>query len=80
MKKLLINITVIVMVSIAYSSETVSIEGVVLDSDGKPVKKAEIELTTAKKKKLDDTKSDKKGNFILKKYETMSLEKQKKVL
>ena len=63
MKKLLRNITVIVIVSIAYPSETVSIEGVVLDSDGKPVKKAEVELTTAKKKKIDDTKSDKKGNF-----------------
>ena len=39
------------MVSIAYPIETVSIKGVVLDSDGKPVRKAEIELTTAKKKK-----------------------------
>ena len=51
MKKLLRYITVIVMVSISYPSETVSIEGVVLDSDGKPVKKAVIELTTADKKK-----------------------------
>ena len=66
MKKLLRNITVILMMSVAYPSETVSIEGVVLDSDGKPVKKAEIELTTAKKKKIVDTKSDKKGRFILK--------------
>ena len=53
------------MVSFAYPSETVSIKGVVLDSDGKPVKKAEIELTTAKKKKIDNTKSDKKGKFSL---------------
>ena len=53
------------MVSFAYPSETVSINGVVLDSDGKPVKKAEIELTTAKKKKIDNTKSDKKGKFSL---------------
>ena len=53
------------MVSMAYPIETVSIKGVVLDSDGKPVKKAEIELTTAKKKKIDNTKSDKKGKFSL---------------
>ena len=66
MKKLLINIIVITMVSLAYPIETVSIEGVILDSSGKPVKRAEIELTSAKKEKIDDTKSDKKGNFILK--------------
>jgi hypothetical protein len=60
------------MVSIAYPSETVSIKGVVLDSDGKPVKKAEIELTTAKKKKIDNTKSDKKGKFSLENLEAQN--------
>jgi Cna protein B-type domain. len=65
MKKILRNITVIFMVSFAYPIETVSIQGEILDSDGKPVKKAEIELTTAKKKKIDNTKSDKKGKFSL---------------
>ena len=54
------------MVSFAYSSETVSIQGEILDNDGKIVKKADIELTTSEKKKIENTKSDKKGKFILK--------------
>ena len=53
------------MVSTAYPIETVSIQGEILDNNGKPIKKAEIELTTAKKKKIDNTKSDKKGKFSL---------------
>ena len=41
--KRLLNITLfIILSSHAYSSETVSISGVVIDSKGKPVKKAEI--------------------------------------
>ena len=65
--KRLINILLaIVLSSFAYSSETVSVTGVVVDSDGKPVKKAEIELLTSKKEKVADTKTDKKGTFDLK--------------
>ena len=54
------------MVSIAYPIEKVSIQGQILDNDGKLVKKAEIELTTAEKEKIENTKSDKKGKFNLK--------------
>ena len=65
--KRLLNITlVIILSSHAYSNETVSIAGVVIDSKGKPVKKADVELLTAKKEKVADTKTDKKGTFDLK--------------
>ena len=65
--KRLINIVLGIMLSShAYSSETVSISGVVIDTKGKPVKKAEIELLTSKKEKVADTKTDKKGTFDLK--------------
>ena len=65
-KRLLNILLAIVLSSFAYSSETVSITGVVVDSDGKPVKKAKIELLTSKKEKVADTKTDKKGTFDLK--------------
>ena len=53
--KRLLNITlVIILSSYAYSSEEVSIVGVVIDSKGKPVKKADVELLTAKKEKVAD--------------------------
>ena len=65
-KRLLNIILVIILSSHAYSSETVSIAGVVIDSKGKPVKKAEIELLTAKKEKVTDTKTAKNGTFDLK--------------
>ena len=65
-KRLLNILLAIVLSSFAYSSETVSVTGVVVDSDGKPVKKAEIELLTSKKEKVADTKTDKKGTFDLK--------------
>ena len=65
--KRLLNITLfIILSSHAYSSETVSIAGVVIDSKGKPVKKAEIELLTGKKEKVTDTKTAKNGTFDLK--------------
>ena len=65
-KRLLNILLAIVLSSFAYSSETVSVTGVVVDSDGKPVKKAKIELLTSKKEKVADTKTDKKGTFDLK--------------
>ena len=65
-KRLLNIILVIILSSHAYSSETVSIAGVVIDSKGKPVKKAEIELLTGKKEKVTDTKTAKNGTFDLK--------------
>jgi hypothetical protein len=65
--KRLLNITlVIILSSYAYSSEEVSIVGVVIDSKGKPVKKADVELLTAKKEKVADTKTAKDGTFKLK--------------
>ena len=48
-----------------FAAEKVSITGVVNDSNGKPVKKAEIELLTSKKKSVTKIKTDKNGNFIL---------------
>ena len=49
----------------AFAAEKVSINGIVNDSNGKPVKKAEIELLTSKKKSVTKIKTDKNGNFIL---------------
>ena len=63
--RLFLIFTGVLLSSFAYSSETVSISGMVVDSDGKPVKKAEIELLNTKKKKIADTKSNKKGIFSL---------------
>ncbi|OUW79849.1 MAG: hypothetical protein CBD77_01545 [bacterium TMED217] len=62
----IIKIFFIIMVSTLYSAETVSIEGVVVDDEGKPVKKAKIELLSSEKEKIASSKTDKKGNFSLK--------------
>ena len=45
------------------AAEKVSINGIVNDSNGKPVKKAEVELLTSKKKSITKIKTDKNGNF-----------------
>ena len=50
--RLFLIFTGVLLSSFAYSSETVSVSGMVVDSDGKPVKKAEIELLNTKKKKI----------------------------
>ena len=64
----------------AFAAEKVSITGVVNDSNGKPVKKAEIELLTSKKKSITKIKTDKNGNFIIEDIEAQnySLEISKK--
>jgi len=65
--KRLLNITlVIILSSYVYSSEIVSIAGVVIDSKGKPVKKADVELLTAKKEKVAESKTAKDGTFNIK--------------
>ena len=51
--------------SCAFAAEKVSITGVVNDSNGKPVKKAEVELLTSKKESITKIKTDKNGSFIL---------------
>jgi len=62
---LLINLFSLVLISPAFSSETLSISGIVLDTKGKPVKKAEIKLVDADKENSASTKTDKKGTFTL---------------
>ena len=62
---LIINVFSLVLISPAFSSEAISISGIVLDTKGKPVKKAEIKLVDADKKKSASTKTDKKGTFTL---------------
>ena len=65
--KRLLNITlVIILSSYVYSSEKVSISGVVIDSKGKPVKKANVELLTAKKETVAESKTAKDGTFNIK--------------
>ena len=53
----------ICIVSYAISNNKVFIEGSVFSSDDKPVKKAEIQLLDAKKKKILSIKTDKNGYF-----------------
>mgnify|MGYP001496946055 FL=1 len=57
---LLITISVF---SHAASADKVFIEGSVSGSDDKPVKKAEVQLLDAKKKKILSIKTDKNGYF-----------------
>ena len=57
---LLITISVF---SHAASADKVFIEGSVLSSDEKPVKKAEVQLLDAKKKTILSIKTDKNGYF-----------------
>ena len=56
---LLINLFSLVLISPAFSSETMSISGIVLDAKGKPVKKAEIKLVNKDKENSASTKTDK---------------------
>ena len=65
-KRLLNIILVIILSSYVYSSEKVSIAGVVIDSKGKPVKKANVELLTAKKETVAESKTAKDGTFNIK--------------
>ena len=64
-KSYYIIFTVIYFFCFGFAAEKVSITGIVNDSNGKPVKKAEIELLTSKKKSITKIKTDKNGNFIL---------------
>ena len=57
---LLITISVY---SHAAPADKVFIEGSILSSDDKPVKKADVQLLDAKKKKILSIKTDKNGYF-----------------
>ena len=69
------------LISPAFSSENVSISGTVLDTKGKPVKKADVNLVDSDKNNSARTKTDKKGTFILKDIKpqnyTLTVEKKK---
>ena len=56
----------IIFTSFAFSIDKVTIKGTVKGSNGKLIKKAEIELLNAKKEKVTDVETDKKGKFVLK--------------
>ena len=60
---LLINLFSLVLISPAFSSETLSISGIVLDTKGKPVKKAEIKLIDQDKKNSKKKKKKKRVPF-----------------
>ena len=55
----------IIFTSFAFSTNKVTIRGTVKGSNGKLIKKAKIELLNAKKEKVKDLESDKKGKFVL---------------
>ena len=58
--------------SYATSADKVFIEGSVLSSDDKPVKKAEVQLLDAKKKKILSIKTDKNGYFKIDEFDAQN--------
>ena len=61
-----IILSTLAVLSIAFSNESVSISGVVVDSDFKPVKKVTVSLIDSNKKKISGQETSKDGIFNFK--------------